>query len=335
VLRAWFARAPWECVWLWGRFAGGAGVVWWVLRVMHGKPFTPGDAHPSSIVRRRALERAILERARVQHWVLSAAQLLEIGLSREGIAVWLESGRLFRIHRGVYELGPSPLTNRGELMAAALACGPSSLISHRSAAALGGLARWPSGPPQVLLPSHLKRNHPRIAIHRTRSLPAADRARRDGIPVTSVPRTLIDLAGVVDAKALRRAVEEADRLGLLRLEALNNACATANGRRGIGELSPLEDRFLDFCREHGIPLPEMNVTLAGWRVDAHWPRARLVVELDSWEFHAGRGQFDRDRRKGLALQDAGYVLVRLSAPQLEGAAAAGTAAAISRKLAAA
>jgi hypothetical protein len=324
-------------------------MVWWVLRVMHGKSFTPRDAHAASIVRRRALERAILERARVQHWVLSARQLLDIGLTREGIAVWLESGRLTRIHQGVYKLGPSPLTHRGELMAAALACGPSSLISHRSAAALWGLARWPSGPPQVLLPSHSSRRHPRIAIRRTRSLPAADRARRDGIPVTSVPRTLVDLAGAIDPDALRRAVEEADRLGLLQLEALTDACANANGRRGLGTLrailadytappttlSPLEDRFLDFCREHGIPLPDMNVTLAGWRVDAHWPGTRLVVELDSWEFHAGRGQFDRDRRKGLALQDAGYVLISLSAPQLEGVAAAGTAAAINRKLAAA
>jgi hypothetical protein len=253
---------------------------------------------------------------------------------------------LFVVHRGVYKLGPSPLTRRGELMAAALACGPSSLISHRGAAALWGLGRWPKGPPSVLLPSHIRRDHARITIHRARHLPSADRAVRDRIPVTSVSRTLVDLAGVLDPDALRRAVEEADRLRLLRLPALSAACEHANGRRGIGALrliladyaappptfSPLEDRFLDFCREHGVPLPEMNVTLAGWRVDAFWPAARLVVELDSWEYHAGRGQFDRDRRKGLELQDAGYVFVRLSGPQLDEPAAASTAAALRRRV---
>ena len=253
--------------------------------------------------------------------------------------------RLFRVHRGVYKLGPSPLTRRGELMAAVLACGPSSLISHRSAAALWGLARWSSGV-QVVVPGNRARAHTGVTVHRTRHLPAADRARRHRIPVTSVPRTLVDLAGVVDADGLRRAVEEADRLGLLRLAALSSACERANGRRGVGALrailadyaappatlSPLEDRFLDFCRAHDIPLPEMNVTLAGWRVDACWPAAALVVELDSWEYHAGRGQFDRDRRKGLELQDAGYLFVRLSAPQLDEPAAASTAAALRRRV---
>ena len=314
-------------------------MVWWVIARMERS-----DATPRS---RREVERRIEAVGRRQHGVIGYDQLLEAGLGAGGIRSWTVRRRLIRVHLAVYKLGPSPLTNRGELMAAALACGPSSLISHRSAAALWGLARWPSGPPQVLLPSRSSRRHPRRAIHRTRSLPTADRARRDGIPVTSVPRTLVDLAGVVDGDALRRAVEEADRLGLLRLAELTDACARANGRSGVGELrailgdytapadtlSPLEDRFLDFCREHGIPMPETNVTLAGWKVDAHWPGARLVVELDSWEYHAARGQFDRDRRKGLALQDAGYFFISLTAPQLEGNQADPTAAALRRRLA--
>lgn len=278
--------------------------------------------------------------------MIGHAQLLEAGLGSRAVQSWLARRRLFPVHRGVYKLGPSPLTQRGELFAAALACGPSSLISHRSAGALWGLMRWTSLV-QVVVPGSGGRAQPGIAIHRSRHLLATDQARRDGIPVTSVARTLVDLAGVLDEEELRRAVEEADRLGLLRIGQMTAACARSNGRRGIGALrsilgcytappatlSPLEDRLLDFCREHGIPLPEMNVTLAGWKVDAHWPTARLVVELDSWEFHAGRGQFDRDRRKGFELQDAGFVFVRLSAPQLEGGQGEATAAALLRHLA--
>lgn len=232
-------------------------------------------------------------------------------------------------------------------MAAALACGTSSLISHRSAAALWGLIRWNGRNAEVAVEGSSRRSHRGITIHRTRQLPPDDRGHHHGIPVTSVPRTLVDLAGVLDANALRRALEEADRLGLLRLAAVLSACDRANGRRGVGALrgiladhtvapdtlSPLEDALLAFCREHRIALPQTNVMLAGWLVDAYWPAGKLVVELDSWEFHADRAQFDRDRRKGLAIQDAGYGFTRLSAPQLAGNEGDETAAMLQRKLA--
>lgn len=169
-------------------------------------------------------------------------------------------------------------------------------------------------------------------MHQVRRLHPADRILRDGIPVTSVARTLLDLAEVVPFRQLERAFEEAERLRVLDLPAIDQLCARSRGRRGLRPLgcliaaaqpsvpatrSELERRFLCLCREAGLPTPSVNVLVAGLEVDAVWQSQRLVVELDGHAFHRSRAAFERDRIRDAALQLAGYRVLRLTYRRLE------------------
>jgi very-short-patch-repair endonuclease len=169
------------------------------------------------------------------------------------------------------------------------------------------------------------RRRERIWIHRGRLHPE-DRAVRAGIPVTSVERTLFDLAEFVSLERLESAWEEADRLNLLQLRAVERVCERGYGRRSLRPIrrllaearaatitrSPLEDDFAVFCREHRLPTPSFNTTVLDYEVDALWPRQRLAAELDSWEFHSHRAAFERDRIRDAALQVAGYRTIRIT-----------------------
>ena len=159
----------------------------------------------------------------------------------------------------------------------------------------------------------------------------AREARVDAIPVTTVARTLLDLAEGVDEQTLRRAFEEADRLHLLEMSALEDLCARSHGRRGLRALrplieaareptttvSPLEDRFVVFCEKHGLPPPVTNVLVLGHEVDALWPTRRLIVEMDSYAFHRHRAAFERDRARDAEFAAAGYTVIRLTHRRLE------------------
>jgi hypothetical protein len=271
-------------------------------------------------------EALIAELATRQHGVVARRQLFEHGLTPRMVERRIESGRLHGLHRGVYALGHARLTRRGHWMAAVLACGPESVLSHRSAAALWGLSRPRPGPIEVIVRSGRGlRGRTGIAMHEGR--PAGDeRATVDSIPVTSAPRTLLDLASVLDAPQLRRAFEEADRLHLLELRTLARLCADGNrpsrpralralvsrAREPITTASPLEDRFATFCEEQGLPAPTTNVFLRGYEVDALWAGQRLAVEMDSFTFHRHRAAFERDRARDADLLAAGYRVVRLT-----------------------
>jgi uncharacterized protein DUF559 len=213
-------------------------------------------------------------------------------------------------------------------MAAVLAYGDGALLSHRSAAALWGVVRSHHRPVEVSAPRG--RGTPGIFVHQGGISPE-DRTVVDGIPVTSVASTLFDLAEVVDESRLERAFEEADRLGLLHMRALEDVCARGHGRHALRSIRPLidtarmpeytrsslEDRFLTFCREYGLPLPQTNVTVLGREADAFWPKERLVVEVDSWSFHRHRAAFERDRARDAAMQAAGYRVIRVTHRRLE------------------
>jgi very-short-patch-repair endonuclease len=153
---------------------------------------------------------------------------------------------------------------------------------------------------------------------------------RHGIPVTSVARTLLDLAQASNEGRARRAFEEADRLGLLEEAKLEQACERARGRPAVRTIrrlkaeartgatrSPLEDRFRVFCGKHRFPRPAVNARLLGYEVDAFWPAQRLVVELDGFEFHRHRAAFERDRARDTALQAAGYRVLRITDRRLK------------------
>ncbi|HEX5526332.1 MAG TPA: DUF559 domain-containing protein [Solirubrobacterales bacterium] len=169
-----------------------------------------------------------------------------------------------------------------------------------------------------------------IWIHRCKLTPE-DRTTRDGFPVTTVARTLFDLAEAVPFESLKGAAEEADRLKLLRLRALEEACERGHGRRALrpvrrllAELgvpdegrSPLEIRFPAFLREHRLPPPVQNVHVLGQEVDALWPSAKLIAELDSWEHHGHRAAFERDRARDPKLLIAGYRTIRITHRRLD------------------
>lgn len=208
-------------------------------------------------------------------------------------------------------------------MAAVLACGPDALLSHRSAAALWGLTGPRRG--SVDVTSARGRGRPGIAVHEG-GIDADDRAVRDGIPVTSVARTLLDLADVVDRKSLERAFEEADRLGLLAFKAVEAVCARGPGRRGLTPLrglvaearapeesrTRLEERVLALCRDYDLPTPLTNVEVEGREVDAFWPAQKVMVEADSWAFHRHRSAFEDDRARDSTMQAEGYRVIRLT-----------------------
>jgi hypothetical protein len=232
------------------------------------------------------------------------------------------------LHRGVYAVGHERLTQRGHWLAAVLASGEGALLSHASAAALWGLRGARSPVDVTCVHGHPGRRG--IRLHRAKIHPA-ERAIRDGIPVTSVVRTLFDLAEVVDEQRLKHAFEEADRLNLLQLRALESVCERNPGRRAlrpIGRLlaeigaptrthSPLEDRFLDFCREQRLPPPSTNVLVLDREADAFWPQARLVVELDSWGYHRHHAAFERDRIRDTRFLVAGYRTIRVTDRRLD------------------
>jgi hypothetical protein len=263
-----------------------------------------------------------------QHGVVSRRQLLALGVGPDAITYRLKVKRLHVIHRGVYALGHARLTLRGHWLAAVLACGDRALLSHHHAAALWGLTRWARAP--IHVSSTSGRSRPGIVVHEGQ-IHRHDRAVVDQIPVTSVARTLLDLAEVVDEQSLGRAFEEADRLRMLDLGALERTRKRGFGRKGVGSVgrliaaarepatpsSPLEDRFAAFCHTHGLPPPSLNCSVLGFEVDAHWPSKHLIVELDGFAFHRHRAAFERDRARDTALQVAGYRVVRLTHRRLD------------------
>jgi hypothetical protein len=257
---------------------------------------------------------------------------LAAGFGRRAIDHRIAVGRLHPIHRSVYAVGYRRLAVKGRWVAAVLACGPGALLSHRSAAALWGFRATGAASVDVTVRAGNRAPRPGIAIHLTRHLPDVEVAKHEAIPVTSVARTLLDLAGLLSPTQLQRAVAETDRLELLDLGTLDLALDRGRGRRGTRALravleahrspapitrSELERRFLDLCRAAGLPLPSLNAFVAGLEVDAVWPRAHVVVELDGFAYHRDRVAFERDRERDAMLQLAGYRVLRFTHRRLE------------------
>jgi very-short-patch-repair endonuclease len=273
---------------------------------------------------------AIAELAARQHGVVSRKQLMALGASRDEIQRRVEVRRLRRVHTGVYAISHR-LSVEGHFIAAVLACGDRAVASHRAAGALWDLIPAVAGPVDVTVPRGGSPRRAGIAIHVTRSLPPAEITSRDGVPCTTWARTLVDLAAVLTSRRLERALEQSQILQLFDLGALKHALAGANGRRGTGTLrrlvgdldddppftrTELERRFLDLVREAGLPRPVVNAVVAGHEVDFHWPKERVVMETDGRGTHDTRIAFERDHRRDLDLELAGWHVIRISWRQL-------------------
>jgi very-short-patch-repair endonuclease len=283
---------------------------------------------------RKNAQPSLGELARRQWGVLTRAQLAEAGLRDHGVAEWIRDGRLHRLHRGVYAYGHDRLRIEGRWLAGVLACGPGAVLSHGSAAQLWELRQSNSAFIDVTVPSRAGRiRRKRIRIHRSGRLAPEEVTVHNGIRVTTVARTLLDLADVLDAQALRRAVTEAEYTNRFDLTSLNAVVENSPGRRTRKLMtaasegrrhrtrSPLEDRFLALVERWGIEDPECNVWLEGYEVDCLWRRVGLAVELDGLAAHATRAAVKRDRKKDRALWRAGIRTIRLTGEDLEDAGA--------------
>jgi predicted transcriptional regulator of viral defense system len=277
---------------------------------------------------------AVAELAERQHGVVSTAQLYAAGVAQGAVELRVRRGRLHQVHRGVYAVGQSRLTQRGRMWAAVLACGgaDAAVLSHRTAAAAWDLRPLPAGKLDV---TSLRRSTStgKLRVHRGQRLDPLDDVVRqpDGLPVTSVARTLVDLAGVLTAQQLERSCHRAEVLRRLDVSEVERLLASAR-RRGAGALraalatlapaapditrSELEERLLALVAGAGLPRPEVNAVVAGHEVDFLWRRQRLVVETDGAATHLTPTAFEEDRRRDAALQVAGFRVVRFTWRQI-------------------
>jgi hypothetical protein len=242
-----------------------------------------------------------------QKGLATRKQLLAAGISARTIERRLESGLLIPEYNGVYRVGHRAPNLETSYLAAVLACGERAVLSGRAAGHLLGLLKGGAPPPEVTAPTG--RRVKGLRTHRSRDLDARDRTVHRGIPVTTVPRTLIDLAATLPLQALSRACHEAGvryRTTPAEVAAVlarhPNAPGAAklrailNGGEAV-TVSRLEARFLELLRANDLPVPITNRPAGGRRVDCRWPGERLTVELDSYRYHGSRYAWEQDRRR--------------------------------------
>jgi very-short-patch-repair endonuclease len=297
------------------------------MRNVPGRPPPPGSGNEMHG------DRALVAIAARQHGVVSVADVAAAGIGRGGLAHRVANGRLRRLHRGVFLVGPLQALRTSE-MAAVLAVG--GVLSHRSAASVLGIGAPPAEVDVTLTRNARRRDG--VRVHRTARLGPGDVWWRDGLPITSPARTLIDLAAVLTRVELARAVEEAQVRRLVTVAGLAARLADERGPAAAilrAELhrghepsltrSEAEAAFLRLVREARLPHPETNVRIAGYEVDFLWRAQRLVVEVDGYAYHGTREAFERDRRKDAALQAHGLRTTRATYRQITEAPLALTA----------
>jgi predicted transcriptional regulator of viral defense system len=278
------------------------------------------------------VDQAIVHLGALQHAVFSLDQLRALGLSAAAAYKRESRARLHRIHRAVYSLVPRRLlTRKGHWMAAVLACGPGAALSHRTAAALHGIRDTARANIDVSIPSRSVLRRPGIDVHRAPNLTPADLTIVDGIPCTSVARTLLDLAEVIAQRPLERAFDESEIRELLDLRAIEDQLARNPTRRGarivrqvlnehyIGSTlteSELEEAFFAFCGRYKLPQPAVNQWIdlhdgePMIRGDFVWRRQRVIVETDGHRFHGSHQARERDPRRDQRAIVAGWRPVR-------------------------
>jgi hypothetical protein len=273
---------------------------------------------------KRRSHQGLAELAREQHGVVSLGQLAGLGYPRQTVKEMVGTARLHPVCRAVYAVGHAGLSRHGRCLAAVLSCGERALLSHRSAAWLWGLTGRFFLPIEVTAASP-RRTRGAIGMHSAQALTEADMTTTEGIPITAVPRTLLDFAAV-DPWFLGRAVDNAHRLGLLDLIAMDELISRSRGFRGVARLrtaleihrpaeftrSGLERRFLDLALSAGLPRPSMNVFVEGYELDAHWPVERFAVELDTYDYHGTPRAFEADRIRQENLKLAGIEMTRIT-----------------------
>lgn len=257
-------------------------------------------------------------------------QLAAVGIRGSAITRRVAAGRLVRVYPGVYAVGHVPHTREARWIAAVMACGRGAVLSHLDAAALWRIYESLGIAVHVTTTSRGGRYLPGIHAHRARKLDPADVTIKDGIPVTTVARTLIDLTDLLPTDRILRAVREAEYLKLLDLDTLIAAVERANGRKNLTELhqalerhtpgqivrDELEHRFQELRHRGGLKEPLSNVKVKTSRrtytVDCLWPDEGVVVELDGRAAHIRAAAFEEDRARDAALAAIGLLPLRFT-----------------------
>jgi predicted transcriptional regulator of viral defense system len=277
-----------------------------------------GASDPSAPVRVAAI-------AAEQWGVIDIRQLSACGVGRSMASRWTAEGRLHRVYRGVYAVGHPALPVEGELTAALFHVGPGATISHETAAWWWGLIEEQPRELDISVTTR-RRATQRLRTHTRRQL---DRTWHRRLPVTTVPQTFLDLAAATTVSCVRRALAEAEFRGVVNLDAVS--AVLGRGRPGSATLrvalsrhepalarsrSRLEAAFFALCETAGLPLPELNAPLLGYKIDALWRDQLVAVELDGYEGHRTRAQLERDHQRDLTLRLAGFVVLRYTWEQI-------------------
>lgn len=276
-----------------------------------------------------SVDRSISRLAETQNGIVARRQLLAMGIGARAIEGRLDRGVLHPVHRGVYAVGHRLLHPKGRWTAAVLAVGCGAVLSHRSAAQLWRLHAGSSGSISVTRAKGW-RAPAGLSVHRS-SLPDDERTVVDGIPVTTVPRTLFDLAAVVSRRQLERALNEAEVLGLTDALSVPDLLERHPRRPGSAVLRELlrdeealtgvtqndfEEDFVALLDAHRLPRPQFNadVVVRGrhFNVDCLWRERRLIVELDGRAVHGTVRAFEEDRERDRLLLADGWRVMRLT-----------------------
>lgn len=260
-----------------------------------------------------------------QHGIVTRKQLLELGYGRRSIQHRIKRGRLFPVTHGVYAVGWPALTQKRRWMAAVLAGGDGAALSHRSAAALWEIGKEAPSRIDVSVRRRCELHRPGILFRSRPSISPQDILLRDDVPVTSPSLTLIDLATELESFPLERAVNDADKRGLLDPETLREKLSLYSGQPGVRPLrhlldklffrlsdSDLEIYFRRIVRQARLPMPLSKQRVNGFEVDFFWPDLGLVVETDGLRYHRTPSAQTRDARRDRAHVIAGMTPLRFT-----------------------
>ena len=277
----------------------------------------------------RLLDQLLGDLAERQHGVVARWQLLRLGFTGKAVEVRLRTGRLHPIHRGVYAVGHAKVTVDGRRMAAVLACGEGAVLSHRDAAAAHGIRQCNRRLFEVTVPRK-QRARPGIQLHFAR-LPRDEVTAMRGIPVTTVERTILDLAAIRPRNEIEAAIKQAEVNRLLRAPSLPQLVERYPGHRGARTVSAITEAlrrgeqitheeivalFTAVIDAAGLPRPRLNTWIAGYECDCVWATEKVMAELDGYAVHGTRRNFETDREHDRVLQARGWRVVRVAWRQL-------------------
>jgi len=259
-----------------------------------------------------------------QRTLATAEQLYARGISKRAIEYRLLTERLHVVFRGVYTVSSGELPPLALEQAALLSCGRQSFISHRSAAFVWGLGKMPPPQVEVSVVGRFCASREGIRVHRIQTIHRDELRRHEGLWISTPARAVLEVAATASLDEVAHLVNEGQGLRRFAPRDLEAVLRRNRGRRGAGKLAAVlgdenamtitrsraERAFLKLIRDARLPPPQVNQRLGRYRPDFMWREHRLIVELDSYQFHGGPDGFQNDREKDLVYRDAGFDVLR-------------------------